>query len=47
MRCSWAEHRLSLHLQQQGMMHPFVGLHYQGLHAVDRALSAIKRLKSK
>jgi len=47
MRCSWAEHRLSLHLQQQGMMHPFEGLHYQGLHAVDRALSAIKRLKSK
>jgi hypothetical protein len=47
MRCSWAEHRLSLHLQHQGMMHPFEGLHYQGLHAVDRALSAIKRLKSK
>lgn len=47
MRCSWAEHRLSLHLQEQGMMYPFEGLHYQGLHAVDRTLSAIKRLKSK
>lgn len=46
-RCSWAEHRLSLHLQQQGMMFPFEGLHYRSIHAVDRALSAIKRLKSK
>ncbi|MDP4741900.1 MAG: hypothetical protein NWR91_00425 [Schleiferiaceae bacterium] len=47
MRCSWAEHRLSLHLQQQGMMYSFTGLRYQGVHAVDRALSAIKRLKTK
>jgi hypothetical protein len=47
MRCSWAEHRLSLHLQQHGMMFPFEGLHYRSIHAVDRALSALKRLKSK
>jgi len=47
MRCSWAEHRLSRHLQNQGMMQPFNGLHYQALHSVDRLLSASKRLRSK
>jgi hypothetical protein len=47
MRCSWAEHRLSLHLQQQHLMFPFEGWAYRSLHTVDRALSAYKRLKSK
>lgn len=47
MRCSWAEHRLSLHLQEQGCMFPFGGVHYRALHAMDRALSALKRLKNK
>jgi hypothetical protein len=46
-RCSWAEHRLSRHLQNQGMMQPFNGVYYQALHAVDRLLSASKRLRSK
>jgi hypothetical protein len=46
-RCSWAEHRLSLHLQRQGQMRPLSGLSYQAAHVVDRALSALKRLKSK
>ncbi len=44
LRCSWAEHRLSLRLAQQGMMHPFEGLRYRGLHQLDRVLSAYKRL---
>lgn len=47
MSCSWAEHRLSLHLQQQGQLRPLGGLSYQAAHLIDRALSAIKRLKSK
>lgn len=47
MRCSWAEHRLSLHLQQQHLMFPFEGWAYRSLHTVDRALSAYKRLKNK
>lgn len=45
LRCSWAEHRLSRVLAEQGMLHPFTGLHYRTLHQFDRVLSAYKRLR--
>ena len=47
LRCSWAEHRLSLLLAEQQMLHPFTGLHYRALHQFDRVLSAYKRLSDK
>jgi hypothetical protein len=47
LRCSWAEHRLSLLLAEQQMLHPFTGLHYRALHQFDRVLSAYKRLRDK
>ncbi len=46
-KCSWAEHRLSIFLQENQQFRPFSGLLYRTLHNVDRVLSAYKRLRDK
>jgi hypothetical protein len=42
----WAEHRLSMALDQSEMLTPYGQVLYQGLHGIDRAFSAWRRFRN-